>query len=113
MHMKKYLLNYMVVGAMALFTVVGLQSFTTPSNQQDQAELEDMIWFLSEDDNVDCVNSTFEPLGTENRPALCEETHTRCCAIGYPRENCSPTTEDPDLWQVDNPTGGVTIKFQE
>lgn len=108
--MKKYLLNYLIAGAMALFTVVGLQSFTAVKSNQQKLLFQDRIWFDSLDDNFNCNGSTFALQGTQTAPAGCDETKNLCCAIGYLESECTEVEEG--VWEL-NPehSPGVIVKY--
>lgn len=68
--MKKYLLNYVIVGAMALLTVVGLQSFDKAAKAEKASTVvqdctDELIWFeVKVGDGILCSN--YELIEPEN-----------------------------------------------
>lgn len=114
--MKKYLFNYFIVGAMAVLTVVGLQSFTGSAVSQKVGanvgqSCTDVIWYrVQTTANITCPNyqtvnasnlelhdaNSANPLidmedfnlSTEEAKGEfnCEDEDTFTCAVAYPAD---------------------------
>ncbi|WP_164123143.1 MULTISPECIES: hypothetical protein [Sphingobacterium] len=112
--MKKYLSKTYLVGVIALTLAFGLQSFQKAQVNKKAETTQTMVWFPASSQNqTNCeeTNSFDLDNGTTVKPDGCEETHSYCCAQGYPISDCDEIA--PGVYQLKasplNP--GLVIRY--